>query len=229
MHSHPVHSNQEGPHSKLEATVRKHLEHPWRRPLPAWVESLADQCLKQTDDAPRILDSGCGTGLSSQLLARQYPDHWVIAVDQSAHRLGKTQHHPDIDNLMFVRADLQDWWPALVQRQTRLARHSLLYPNPWPKAQHLQRRWHAHPVWPQMLALGGQLSLRTNWAVYAQEFSLALQWSVGYPAMAEALDTAFVLKHPMTLFEKKYAESGHAIWQVLVDLRDGPKGANEQH
>jgi tRNA (guanine-N7-)-methyltransferase len=90
----------------------------------------------------------------------------------------------------------------------------LLYPNPSPKPEHLKRRWHAHPIFPTLLACAETLELRTNWAIYAQEFALALQ-SCGWRAVQEPLPLAQALSAPISNFEAKYAASGHALWRVL--------------
>ena len=88
--------------------------------------------------------------------------------------------------------------------------HYLLYPNPWPKSGHVQRRWHAHPVFPNLCQLGGEIILRTNWHIYAQEFAQAIcfltdqEWSV---------DRVHV-EQPITPHERKYLHSGHELYQV---------------
>ena len=87
--SRAVTTNQEGVHPALEATVRRHLAHPWRAPVADhdrdafaravdWVGTAGDRL---------ILDSGCGTGRSSVALARAYPEALVLGLDQSQHRL----------------------------------------------------------------------------------------------------------------------------------------------
>ena len=80
------------------------------------------------------------------------------------------------------------------------------------------RRWHGHPVWPNLLALKGRLELRTNWLVYAEEFEQALLLSGYKPAPKTTLENAEVLKNPITLFEKKYAENQHVLTQLQVQL-----------
>ena len=74
----------------------------------------------------------------------------------------------------MLQANLIDFWRLSVQTEWRLQKHYLLYPNPWPKKKHLQRRWHGHPVFPSILELGGELELRTNWKIYADEFNQAV-------------------------------------------------------
>ncbi|MDR0378706.1 MAG: methyltransferase domain-containing protein, partial [Candidatus Accumulibacter sp.] len=133
----------------------------------AFVESMT-RWRQAAPDAPLILDAGCGTGESSLALAAKFPGHYVIGVDRSEARLRRRLAAPADwpPNLGFTRADLVDYWRLLRDEGVRLARHYLLYPNPWPKVGHLARRWHGHPVFPTLLALGGVLECRGNWHVY---------------------------------------------------------------
>ena len=96
----------------------------------------------------------------------------------------------------------------------RLARHYVLYPNPWPKIGHLGRRWHAHPVFPWIPRLGGVLECRSNWLVYIEEFALALEVAIGRPVAWEA----FSAEVPLTPFERKYRDSGQTLYRLGVDL-----------
>ena len=82
-------------------------------------------------------------------------------------------------NVKLVRADLVDFW-TLVYRDDSWKIHSnyILYPNPYPKSQHLKRRWHGHPVFPILLSLGGNLILRSNWNIYCEEFLHAVKTAV---------------------------------------------------
>ena len=169
--------------------------------------------------APLILDAGCGVGHSTIALARAYPDAWVIGVDQSEDRLARKKPYPAAhlpQNMVFVRADLVDFWRKMAKAGLRLDRHYVLYPNPWPKIGHLARRWPAHPVFPYALALGGQLECRTNWDVYAQEFALATAQITGRVAPVSVFDAP----QPITPFERKYKDSGQTLYRVAVDLTD---------
>jgi tRNA G46 methylase TrmB len=90
----------------------------------------------------------------------------------------------------------------------RCAHQFLLYPNPWPKSEHLLRRWHAHPVLPAILALGGEIELRSNWRTYADEFAEALRVCGRRVACTELVAG----QSPLTPFEAKFLASGHALW-----------------
>src|SRR5690606_33250378 len=109
-------------------------------------------------------------------LATQYPDHFVIGIDQSEDRIGRNTHWPTATptNLAWVRADLVDYWRLLLDNRIFPARQYLLYPNQWPKIGHLARRWHGHPVFPTIVALGGSIECRSNWQTYIEEFAAAL-------------------------------------------------------
>ena len=95
----------------------------------------------------------------------------------------------------------------------RLIRHYLLYPNPYPKASQLRKRWYGSPAFPSLLALVGVLTVRSNWPIYVEEFALARKIA-GYAASWQTLvDAAGV-----TAFETKYAERGQRLLEMVCDL-----------
>ncbi|MDX9884514.1 tRNA (guanine(46)-N(7))-methyltransferase TrmB [Thauera sp.] len=211
-------SAQQGVHEALIERVRKHLAEPFRKPFAEYNRAALQAALAGWDGkAPLILDAGCGVGHSTIQIARQYPGHWVIGVDQSEDRLKRRKPYPDAllpGNMVFVRADLVDFWRLLDEAGLRLARHYLLYPNPWPKIGHLGRRWHAHPAFPWIARLGGVLECRSNWRVYIEEFAIALEVAIGQPVVWEA----FSAEVPLTPFERKYRDSGQTLYRLGVDL-----------
>lgn len=165
---------------------------------------------------PLILDAGCGVGLSTLNLAVHFPDHFVIGVDQSADRLSRNTRWPGAlpANFIKVRADLVDYWRLMLAAGIRPARHYLLYPNPWPKIGQLQRRWHAHPVFPTIAALGSHFECRSNWRIYVEECASALAQLTGMQVCCEPYAT----DAPLTPFEQKYLDSGHALWRCQAAL-----------
>lgn len=211
-------SAQSGIHTHLATLLDRHLAAPFRKPYADYNRAAFDASLARRQrvapDAPLILDSCCGVGESSIALARAFPAHYVIGVDQSAARLGRQAGADLPANLDLVRADLVDYWRLLRDAGIRLDRHYLLYPNPWPKIGHLSRRWHGHPVFPALLELGGVLECRSNWPIYVDEFCFALQRVSGRHAAAEAHRPDVAL----TPFERKYLGSGHALFRCVVDL-----------
>ncbi len=217
--SQPVYSQQTEVHEKLAAIVQRHIRHDFQKVIARHTLAAFEEVAKivANQNLPLILDSGCGTGLSTFQIAKSHPDHFVLGIDKSGHRLAKT---PDDDrepaNCSFVRADLIDFWRLAVRANWRVAKHFLLYPNPWPKKNHLQRRFHAHPVFPDLVRLGEKFILRSNWNIYLQEFSAAFELATSFKSQVRQIQ----VQTPMTLFEKKYHDSGHAIYELLIE-KDG--------
>src|SRR5690625_1310170 len=89
--SESVKSNQTDVHENLVATVEKHLRHLWQGPIAEHTrlafEQLTQWRAKKGTELPLVLDTGCGTGRSTFLLAQQYPEALVVGVNQSAERL----------------------------------------------------------------------------------------------------------------------------------------------
>jgi len=223
--SRSVISNQDGIHQRLEQVVRRHLGSVNRRPCAGHTRKVFETLARElaTESRPLIFDSCCGVGESTAKLAARHPDALVIGLDKSAARLGR--HGGLVDgqesgsvagNYRLLRVDLNDFWRLAADAGWHLSHHYLLYPNPWPKAAHLQRRWHASPAFADLLRLGGRLTLRSNWRIYLEEFAAALAIA-GHKASV----TPYQAAAPITPFERKYRDSGQALWQLGCDL-DAP-------
>lgn len=205
-----VESNQHEPHPRLRDVVQRHLRHPFLKPIAAHNRAAFDAVAERVaaHAGPLLLDSFCGTGESTAALAAAHPAALVIGIDKSAHRLGK--HQAGAGNYLLVRADTDDFWRLALDAGWRPQRHSLFYPNPWPKKEHLQRRVHGSPLFPALLALGGEVELRSNWPVYVEEFAQALALA-GWRAEVEEL----IVETPLTAFERKYRQAGQALWRCI--------------
>ncbi len=217
-----VRSTQTGLHPRLAALVRKHMAVEWRQPLHApTVDAFTALVAAGVDPEKKIiLDSGCGTGESTRQIAQYHPDCLVIGVDKSKARLktlpGKHFSHNVFlyreGNTIWLRAELASFWRLALQAGWRLHRHYLLYPNPWPKPSQVLRRWHAHPVLPTLLQLGGRLELRCNWEIYAREFAAAVEMAGCRDVqLTEGVDSCIT-----TPFESKYRNSGQTLYCVVV-------------
>ncbi len=206
--SRTVLSNQSGPHPRLARTVSRHLHSEFKRPVATHSERAYAELAAslQRDPRPLILDSFCGTGQSTRMLAQQHPQALVAGIDQSAHRLSR--HQADHDgNYLLLHASAEDIWQLLWRDGYRVQHHYLLYPNPWPKGKHLQRRVHGHASFALLLRLGGAVELRSNWQLYAEEFGVAM-----HLAGRRGYLTRITGEPPLTLFEEKYRRSGHQLW-----------------
>ncbi|MGS2719188.1 tRNA (guanine(46)-N(7))-methyltransferase TrmB [Paraglaciecola aestuariivivens] len=211
-----ISTNQLGIHPNLEKVVKKQLTHASQKPISAHTQQAFEQAMAWLGDwqGEIILDSCCGVGESTVNIAVAHPQAKVIGVDKSALRTHKHRAYAkDVDNYLMIRADLNDFLPLLVQAKIKLSKHYLLYPNPYPKSAHLQRRWYATSVLADMLKLGGRLEVRSNWQLYVQEFCQALQMA-NISCQAQEYKT----NQPITPFERKYWQSGQSSWRLIVDL-----------
>lgn len=228
-------SRQTGIHDQLAHRVAKHASTQFLKPIADYNRTAFNTAVaawRGGNGGKLILDAGCGVGLSTLHLASQFPDHFVIGVDQSADRTGRhtlwTGEVPS--NYIRVRANLIDFWRLMLDAGIFPHRHYLLYPNPWPKKHHIGRRWHGHPVFPIIVALGGHFECRSNWPIYIDECAAALrQLSPGEVAVEPFPNRALSLLDdglapltlpyaPITPFEEKYLASGHTLWRCITHI-----------
>ena len=187
-----------------------------------------------------ILDSGCGTGESTIHIARRFPGIPVIGIDKSCARLNKAGNPSQTlgedvpPNAFWIRAELLDFWRLALERvqagEWTIPYHAVYYPNPWPKQSEATRRFHMHPIFPTLLALGKTIELRTNWEIYAREFAEATRLVLSANAECAENDNAVVAAsanahitcesfdptYPETAFERKYKEARQTLWRVVI-------------
>ena len=176
-----------------------------------------------------ILDSGCGTGESTIHIARRFPNIPVIGIDKSGMRLNKAGNPvqtagEDVPrNAFWIRAELLDFWRLALDRvkagEWVIPYHAVYYPNPWPKQSEATRRFHMHPIFPTLLALGQTTELRTNWEIYAREFAEAAR--IVYECTASSAHAQITCEPfepiaPETAFERKYKEARQTLWKVVI-------------
>ncbi|OGB27593.1 MAG: SAM-dependent methyltransferase [Burkholderiales bacterium RIFCSPLOWO2_02_FULL_57_36] len=233
--SSPIVSSQADIHDQLEKLVARHAASRFLKPITPYSEAAFNASItawRAAGEPPLILDAGCGTGVSTLNLAARFPEHFVIGVDQSADRLGRKIAWPGTlpSNFTKVRADLIDYWRLMQQAEIHPDRHYVLYPNPWPKKHHIGRRWHGHPVFPAIVALGGHFECRSNWRIYIEECAAALKQLTAikveteayYPEKTEVLERDSNIlsasSFPITPFEGKYLASGHSLWRCRIHI-----------
>ena len=213
-------TNQDGINDKLLEIVNKHLQHTFQKPVQAHTQQAFDvvNALVQNFTGDIILDACCGVGQSTRLLAKQNPDALVIGVDKSANRLERNvEEHFSVDltgveNYRLIRADLNDFYRLVKAANWPVKQHFILYPNPWPKAKHIQRRWHGSAVFPQIITTGQRIELRSNWRLYLEEF-LAASDVAGRTGKISQL----TVTQPLTPFEAKFTASQQICWQLIIE------------
>lgn len=216
-------TNQKGIHEKLAEIVEKHFTHLFKKPYQQHTQQAFDKinALVQDFDGEIILDSCCGVGQSTRLLAEKNPDALVIGVDKSANRIDRNVEGFDegdgyhAKNYHLVRADLNDFYRLVKAANWPVKKHYILYPNPWPKSKHVQRRWHGSAVFPTLINIGDQLILRSNWRLYLEEFQFAADIA-GLLGEITEVDDGVENNQSLTPFEAKYQASGQQCWQLLI-------------
>jgi len=212
-------TNQPGIHEKLEEVVSKHMTHRFQKPYQQHtVEAFEEvERLVKAHQGEVILDACCGVGQSTRLLAKQNPQALVIGVDKSDNRITRnveevaTEEGEQVDNYVLVRADLNDFYRLVAKANWPIKKHYILYPNPWPKSKHLQRRWHGSAVFPEILSIGETITLRSNWRLYLEEFQAAALIGKRKGEISLVED-----EQALTPFEAKYKASGQQCWQLLI-------------
>lgn len=213
-------TNQTDVHEKLADVVNKHLAHEFKKPIEAHTLAAFNEVNERISafEGEIILDACCGVGQSTRLLAKQNPDAFVIGVDKSANRLERniddhlTTDLTDVTNYCLIRADLNDFYRLIQKANWAVSRHFILYPNPWPKSKHLQRRWHGSAVFPNIIQTGKRIELRSNWRLYLEEFLAASQI-----AGRKGEITSLTVTEPLTPFEAKFTASQQTCWQLIIE------------
>jgi tRNA G46 methylase TrmB len=214
-------TNQPGIHEKLKEVVEKHLAFPSQKPFQQHSVQAFEQAHQRVQDhrGDIIVDSCCGVGQSTRLLAKRYPNALVIGIDKSAHRINRNDEllqevtaTKDINNYLLLRADLNDFYRLVLKANWPIKKHYILYPNPWPKAKHIKRRWHGSAVFPCIINLGEEIILRSNWRLYLEEFQLAAEIAGKQGRITQVID-----EQALTPFEAKYKASGQHCWQLLIN------------
>jgi tRNA (guanine-N7-)-methyltransferase len=211
-----ISTNQTGIHQNLHKVVTRQLASVSQKPLSKHTQQAFEEAINWLGEwqGELILDSCCGVGESTVNIAQTHPNARVIGIDKSALRTDKhTSYASTLNNYLVLRADLNDFLRLLVTHDKKLTKHYLLYPNPYPKSAHLQRRWYATSALKDILKLGGILEVRSNWQLYIQEFSAALDI-----ANIHNQTTIFENNKAITPFERKYWQSGQSSWQLIASL-----------
>ncbi len=210
-----INSNQTEIHCDLIKYLERYRKNPFRRQISNQVlESflMLDEQVKK-HNMPIILDSGCGVGESTFRIAEKNPNCLVVGVDKSIHRLNKNlSNQVKHNNVIFYRTNLIDFWPLVNKYMWPVQKHYLLYPNPWPLKKDVKKRFHAHPIFMELIEISNVIELRSNWRIYLEEFSLAFEHVAGCKSKVEIYNPESAL----TPFERKYQSSGHILFRLLI-------------
>ena len=204
-------------HENLTKVVLKNKKNLFSKPITDFsIEtfSKATDFVQKNVDRPIILDLCCGVGESSFHLAKRNPKHFVIGIDKSLDRIDRKNKFKETlpKNVLILRGDIIDFVRLLVDNpvKNRVTEVKLFYPNPYPKKTQLQKRWHGHSIFYQLMQLNCSFELRSNWNIYLSEFAAAAS---SYRNFLEKLDS-FIPEKTITPFERKYFDSGQKLYRL---------------
>uniref|UniRef100_A0A7S2ZE38 tRNA (guanine(46)-N(7))-methyltransferase n=1 Tax=Rhodosorus marinus TaxID=101924 RepID=A0A7S2ZE38_9RHOD len=106
-----------------------------RRPIAEYNSEAfmtAQGFLKHHGGRDIIIDAGCGTGMSTEIIAEANPDQLVLGIDRSAVRIARKKDGI-VQNAQFIRANLVDVWRLALEHRWVVKKQYVLYPNPYPK------------------------------------------------------------------------------------------------
>ena len=76
-------SNQLDIHKNLNQIVKKYISSEYKKPIAKHNENEFKNILDHVKGSKFIIDTGCGTGLSTEHLAKQYPEYHILGLDKS--------------------------------------------------------------------------------------------------------------------------------------------------
>lgn len=185
--------------------------------------------------APRVLEVGSGTGISTAAMAAEEPDVDVLAVE--VYKPGLAQLLGLIDrngltNVRMIRGDAVVVLRELVEPAS-LTGIRVFFPDPWPKSRHHKRRFIQRGTVELMadrLVDGGVLHIATDHADYARWIAeiLATQ-NPNAPHVVPATDPVPIsLRRPTTKFEGRAEVEGRSV-NEFVYVKPAPRGSAADH
>lgn len=184
---------------------------PIKSAVPAWLPGF--------DSKPVDLELGAGAGLHAIRYSKENPGRAIIAIERTSkadRMLSRAANHPELKNLIAVRADAIHWIALNVPPES-IERCFILYPNPYPKSRQKNLRWHNMPFMgflKSRLKRDGKIITATNEDFYAQEATEQMpQW--GFKVIEDQIiDPA---RPPRTHFEKKYLARGFRCRNLIFE------------
>jgi tRNA (guanine-N7-)-methyltransferase len=184
---------------------------PRSSPIGPWPEHI-----------PVDIEIGCGSGLHPIRYASSHPDRVLFAIEHTKERFGKFSqrltNHPPIANLYAIHDDAVRWISHVPPTES-VSRVFILYPNPYPMAKHLNRRWHAMPFMQRIIKLlkpGGKIEIATNEVWYANEARQYMQevWKLALIEDKEIYDPSGEQFKARSHFERKYLKRGETCYNL---------------
>lgn len=164
--------------------------------------------------APLHVDLGCGDGSFLCELAKQLPEKNFLGIERLTKRVGKVRRKAEeIDNVRVLRADTLFALRYLLPENS-VETFYLLFPDPWPKRRHQQRRIFTGSFLDAVAAAleqNGVLRIATDQLTYLRQIE---RLSRAHPEfeVADLDDVVF----PLTKFERRFREKGMPVYRLTL-------------
>ncbi|MBP7845307.1 MAG: SAM-dependent methyltransferase [Proteobacteria bacterium] len=167
---------------------------------------------------PLVVDIGCGVGESTISLARDNPNWTVLGIERTELRFEKfknLQSKTQLNNLYPIRADAIAWISHNLPPKS-VDHFYFYYPNPYPKAEQANLRWHRSSFMHKILDTlkeDGLITICTNIESYfkeAKEYMMSY-WGLDLYRVKVKIGDA---EKARTAFERKYLERGETCWEI---------------
>ena len=169
------------------------------------------------------IEIGAGAGLHAVRFGKEHPKTTLFAIEHTHERYskleGRIRQNQVQMNVIPIHANAIGWITHFVPHQST-QQIFLLYPNPYPKKKHLNRRWYADPFFTRIvesLKPGGQFILATNLPDYAQGAREWIQevWKLRLTSEQAISQITHPDHVPWTHFEKKYLMRGETVFHLI--------------
>jgi len=194
----------------------------WGIPYQHTPLDLAAVFGRSAQEAPKILEIGCGMGETTAAIAAAHPHIDYLGLEVHGPGVGsllKEISERGLTNLRVCQHDavevLRDMIPP-----ASLAGVHVFFPDPWPKKRQQKRRLIQAPLVQLLasrLAPGGYIHCATDWEEYALQMvevlgAEPLLMNTGTLAGGFAERPAY---RPQTKFETRGLRLGHGVWDVV--------------
>jgi tRNA (guanine-N7-)-methyltransferase len=165
-------------------------------------------------EAPLQVDLGCGDGCFLWELAQRFPEKNFLGIERLTKRVEKVRRKAQrIENIRVLRAE-SFFAVCYLLPTNSVEAFYLLFPDPWPKRRHQQRRIFTSEFLDAIAAAlgqGGVLRVATDQLAY---FGQIEQLSRAHPQFQVSCVDEIAL--PLTKFERKFCEQALPIYRLTL-------------